>query len=134
MTNVVTLKAQHVSDFDRFWSVYPRRVAKKAARAAFEKAQRDLDWPGIEAVLEAVDAYRNHKPDYCDYCHPSTWLNQGRWDDEYGDGPKETMRDATPEEAAAYYREQGRDRLAERCFDAEPPSWLAFKVPVGWTP
>ena len=79
--NVVRLKP--ADEFEQFWQAYPRKVGKKAARAEFAKALRDPDWPGIEAVLAALKAYRHGKPDYCDYCHPRTWLSQGRWDDEF---------------------------------------------------
>ena len=80
--NVVRLERPE-DEFDRFWAAYPRKVGKKKARAAFANARRDPDWPGIEAALTAIEAYKNGKPDYCDFCHPTTWLNEGRWDDEY---------------------------------------------------
>ena len=69
-----------MDDFDEFWQAYPRKVAKKEARKAFEKAIREVSLPEI---LEAIEAYKRGKPEYCDFCHPSTWLNQGRWEDEY---------------------------------------------------
>lgn len=84
------------SDFDRFWEAYPktRRVKKKVARAAFDRARRSKDWPGIDAVIEALDRAKR-SADWTEkngayIPHPSSWLNQGRWDDEISEGPRTT--------------------------------------------
>lgn len=67
--------------FDIFWSTYPRRVGKDAARKAFAKA---IDRAPVDAVLAGAERYAaqraNQDPSYT--AHPSTWLNQGRWMDE----------------------------------------------------
>ncbi len=67
-------------DFDAFWQAYPRKVAKAAARKAYAKALRLTDHA---TILEGLEAYKRGKPDYCDWCHASTWLNGERWEDEY---------------------------------------------------
>jgi hypothetical protein len=77
--------------FIEFWNIYPRKVAKKEAEQAFEKAIRDTP---LQEILEgarrfADDPYRH--PTFTPY--PSTWLNQGRWTDE-----PLPPRDLTPEE------------------------------------
>jgi hypothetical protein len=69
-----------VTDFDRFWQAYPRKIAKLTAKAAYVKALRLTD---AETLLSAVAVYIQHKPETQDYCHPATWLNGGRWEDEY---------------------------------------------------
>lgn len=66
------------TDFDRFWEAYPAKVGKKAAAKAWVKAK---DRPPLPAVLAALDRYRRTKPADREWCHPSTWLNEGRWDD-----------------------------------------------------
>lgn len=66
--------------FELFWRAYPRRVGKGAARKAFEKAIR---LASLQQMLTAIDAYKRFKPSYQDFCHPSTWLNGERWDDEW---------------------------------------------------
>ena len=66
--------------FETFWRSYPRRVGKGAARKAFEKAIRLTT---LETMLAAIEAYKANKPSWQDYCHPSTWLNGERWDDEW---------------------------------------------------
>jgi len=76
-------KGGRSTDFDAFWSAYPRKVGKDAATKAFAKAVRritDADplaviLAGIERALPGWD-----EPDFIP--HPTTWLNQGRWEDE----------------------------------------------------
>lgn len=74
--------------FDRFWSAYPKKVGKEAARKAFTKAKASLD-----VMLAAIERQKNSqqwKRDNGQYIpNPATWLNQGRWDDEVqGQAPK----------------------------------------------
>lgn len=72
---------ERTTDFDTFWKAYPRKVGKLAAQKAYRRA-RSLASPG--ELLAGVEAYIAHKPAYADFCHPATWLNQGRWMDDYG--------------------------------------------------
>jgi len=69
--------------FKSFWSAYPRRIGKGAARTAFAKACKYED---ANVIIQGA-------MDYAKYCveseaemqfipHASTWLNQERWDDE----------------------------------------------------
>lgn len=69
-------------DFGVFWKEYPRKVGKLAALKAYEKARKSLG-ATQEEILSGVAAYVEHKPAYADFCHPATWLNQGRWMDEH---------------------------------------------------
>lgn len=71
--------------FDAFWSAYPRKVGKTAARKAFTKVQTDLG-----TLLSAVEAQKRSaqwRKDNGQYIpNPATWLNQGRWEDEVPQG------------------------------------------------
>jgi hypothetical protein len=68
-------------DFTAFWAAYPRRVGKLDALRAYERA-RKLD--SAENILAGVAKYKRHLPDEARFvCHPATWLNKGRWMDEY---------------------------------------------------
>lgn len=74
-------------EFEAWWKLYPRKVGKDAAREKFGKARKRVS---AEALMQAVKVYMQTKPDYADWCHPATWLNQGRWQDEqesYDCGP-----------------------------------------------
>lgn len=65
--------------FEQFWDIYPRKVGKIAAAKAYCKARQSASHADIMAGLRR---YLTSKPAYADWCHPATWLNQGRWMDE----------------------------------------------------
>lgn len=68
------------AEFEKFWKTYPRRVGKQAARKVWDKARKTTS---TDVILAAAERYRddpNRSPQFT--AHPTTWLNQGRWDDE----------------------------------------------------
>lgn len=68
--------------FDEFWSVYPRKVGKDAARKAWQSAVKRED-PRV--IANGAWRYGNdpNLPTDKQYIpHPATWLNAGRWADE----------------------------------------------------
>ena len=102
--------------FEAFWSVYPRKQAKGAARESFAKAIARLldggsfsDWVGAAKFLcmkarEFATAKQGEPFKYIP--HPTTWLNQERYEDDaatWSDGEVgdrgEDARDIPPEEA-----------------------------------
>jgi hypothetical protein len=74
-----------MNGFEAFWILFPRRIGRLAAMKAYERA---LKLASADVILEGVERYKANKPEYADWCHPSTWLNQGRWMDEYETPPK----------------------------------------------
>lgn len=70
--------------FDEFWSIYPRKVGKKAALNSWKKLKPDAEL--FERIIQAVatakasDQWIRGNGRFIP--HPATWLNQGRWDDE----------------------------------------------------
>ncbi|MCY1237870.1 hypothetical protein D9M72_505820 [compost metagenome] len=66
--------------FQMFWVSYPRRVAKGAARKAWDKAIKKTT---LENMLKAISEYVAKKPEKIDFKHPATWLNGECWDDEW---------------------------------------------------
>lgn len=68
------------SHFDAWWDAYPRKAGKGAARKAYARASRVV---GHQVLLDAATRYRSD-PNRSDAftAHPSTWLNQDRWEDE----------------------------------------------------
>lgn len=77
-------RAEITRKFDEFWAVYPRKVGKAEARKAFEKAVKKGADPG--AIIHGATGYardpRRRASDIQYTAHPSTWLNQGRWEDD----------------------------------------------------
>jgi hypothetical protein len=69
--------------FAEWWKVYPNKRGKIKARQAYAKALRKV---GRERLLAAVQRYAadpNLPPpeESAAIPYPSTWLNEGRWDD-----------------------------------------------------
>lgn len=73
--------------FDRFWSIYPKKVARKVAFQSFRRALQS--GASIEDILSSLDVYINkvwNKTKMEFIPHASTWLNQERWNDDIRTG------------------------------------------------
>lgn len=72
--------------FDRFWSTYPRKVAKPEGMKAWLKLKPDakLAEQIIAGVEQAKQSRDWTKDDGQFIPHPSTFLNQRRWEDFSG--------------------------------------------------
>ncbi len=71
--------------FEKFWSTYPKKVAKRAAfRAWCKEAKHCTDVQDeIFAALDWQVKQAQWTKDNGQYIpNPATWLNQGRWKDE----------------------------------------------------
>lgn len=67
-------------EFDAFWKIYPRKVAKAAALKAWIKA---IQLVAPEIIIEGATRYANDPNRHPSYtAHPATWLNAARWGDE----------------------------------------------------
>ena len=70
--------------FKNFWSAYPKKAGKDAAKKAF--AKRKFDEQAFEKVMAALNEQKASEQWVKDagqfIPHPATWLNQGRFDDE----------------------------------------------------
>jgi hypothetical protein len=69
--------SESVQMFDKFWEVYPRKVAKGAARKAWEKI---IDFGAVIAGAERFSLDPNREETFTP--HPATWLNAERWLDD----------------------------------------------------
>lgn len=74
-------KRKDGEDFESFWSAYPKKKNKEGARKAFAKVKVPL-----QVLLDAIERQKKSKDwlkdggQYIPY--PSTWLNNGAWEDE----------------------------------------------------
>jgi hypothetical protein len=73
---------QLARDFAEWWSQYPHKVAKIAAEKAYRTA-RVKRRATAQDLLSGLAAYIAHKPDWQHYANAATWLNAGRWQDDY---------------------------------------------------
>ena len=69
------------SAFDAFWKAYPKKTGKEAAKKSFARAKAD-----IGTMLSALEVQKQSeqwtKNNGQFIPNPTTWLNQGRWEDE----------------------------------------------------
>lgn len=67
-------------EFEQWWKQYPHRVAKFPAFKAFQKARVVATF---DELVVGLKNYVAHKPAYAEWAHGASWLNAGRWTDEY---------------------------------------------------
>jgi hypothetical protein len=77
--------------FDRFWSAYPRKIAKKAAARLFERIVKKKEATPADLITGAERYARlcreeGREPRFIK--HATTWLNGGCWSDEIEPSPK----------------------------------------------
>lgn len=66
--------------FDVFWDAYPRKVGKPKARSAWKANAREAAQIMVGLARWADYWRRRNEPEFVP--HPSTWLNQRRWEDD----------------------------------------------------
>ena len=78
-----TQDKQITSNFDKFWEKVPRKIAKKKVRTLYnnliskkEVTEKQL----IDGMTRYAESVKNTSTAF--QVHPSTWLSQGRWEDD----------------------------------------------------
>lgn len=81
------------ANFDAFWAIYPRKVAKQPALEAYLAVVRRGVAP--HEIASGASAYAGARAgrDPEKTAHATTWLNQGRWTDEIEQPPLGGYRD-----------------------------------------
>ena len=112
------LKSKTHSEFESFWLAYPKKIGKKSALQAWQKAK---DKPPLVDVLQAIDTQQKSEQWMKDngqfIPHPSTWLNQGRWADVPTQKPI-----STTEAFLARGVQNGAQRISSRLVAADHPT------------
>jgi len=78
------ITVNNICDFDSFWTFYPRKAGKEAARKAWAKLRPDehIMQLILDNVRERVEKGEWRKDNQSYILHASTYLNQKRWEDE----------------------------------------------------
>lgn len=77
------LNSPYEESFETFWAIYPEKVGKGKAYEVWQLLEKPIKQKCIDAITEQVA--KNHF--YKDWLkknsvpHPTTWLNQRRWED-----------------------------------------------------
>jgi len=95
--------------FELFWQAYPRKASKKAARKEWMDIKPDSDlFSVIMAAVGTANQYWTNNDVLAKHIpHPSTWLHEERWDDEYS--PEQLTMSTEPHKGE---RVAGGDRTA----------------------
>ena len=73
--------------FDKFYTAYPLKKSRQAAAKSFAKVIKTTPFDEIMAGLESYKEEISKKGTTAEYIkHPSTWLNNACWQDEYDTG------------------------------------------------
>ena len=113
--------ASKPNGFARFWEAYPHKVGKSAAEKAYVRAIGKIgghDPPSVLlAGVERAKASREWGEGFIP--HPTTWLNQGRWEDEPAEVIHLQPRKAheRPHHNAKFEQRQANLAAHERGFD-----------------
>jgi hypothetical protein len=106
--------------FEEFWKAYPRKVGIEAARKAWKKLKPSkatrVAIMGALSVQRMCHDWTKENGQFIP--HPTTWLNQGRWEDEinvqHNNGIDTQSRShATPELIAMQARIEAEHRAEE---------------------
>lgn len=94
-----TKRNQYAPEFEKFWSVYPRKIGDKRKAQTYFGEQ--IAEGGVDRIIEAAEGFRDEclrvgtAQRYIPY--PATWLNQQRWKNvQY-----RTVQEAHPVESKA---------------------------------
>lgn len=84
------------ADFESLWELYPRKLGKKKAAAAYERAIKK--GVSFETIKRGIENYNKqikaNKTDTAYIKHGSTWFNGECWNDEYATDSQEQPQEA----------------------------------------
>ena len=105
------------AEFDRFWSTYPRKVGKGAARNRWTRMSAGDRQAALGAVEHHAARWSRERTEVRFIPHPATWLGQQRWlDDLTTEARHEPTMPSAVRHAAdllARVRAQSSDHAAE---------------------
>ena len=114
--------------FDLFWNVYPRKVAKKSAEAAFVKAIKHTPFA---LILSGAGRYANDPNRVEAYtAHPATWLNAHRWLDDPLPVREKTAEEKKADELRISKEKELRAKEESRRYAEEMEAARARAVPM----
>jgi hypothetical protein len=76
------LKELNNNLFDQFYSNYPKKVSKGGAKRKFNALAPEVQLKCIDAAKAYAEECKRSGTELRFIKHPTTWLNQGCWDDE----------------------------------------------------
>ena len=116
------------NEFEIFWNVYPRKVAKKAAEVAFKKASKQTP---IGIIISGAARYAKDPNRVEAYtAHAATWLNAHRWLDEALPERERTVEEKKAEELRLAREKTEKEKEETRRWFEEQERQRAIAVPA----
>jgi hypothetical protein len=78
----VKKKENHISLFSDFWVIYKRKIDKTKAQKKFESLSSDDQKNALAGAKKWAEKWEAEKTDLQYIPHPTTWLNNRRWEAE----------------------------------------------------
>lgn len=105
-------------EFNTFWNLYPRKEGKEKARQAYSRVRKTISDSVVNSavVRYAEWIHRNDEPPQF-IKHPTTWLNQGCWEDQLMDRRDRPKRSKTDEVKEVLERFNSRMRSNGKASD-----------------
>jgi alkylhydroperoxidase/carboxymuconolactone decarboxylase family protein YurZ len=122
-------KGEEMQDFDEFWKVYPRKIAKADARKAWK--QTESIRPDLQTIIQAVEAackteqWMRGGGQFIPY--PATWIRGERWEDCHEVKLPDVVNEKPWHESSTGIEAKGRELGLD---PANFPHFPAFKTAV----
>lgn len=71
-----------MDEFESFWSLYPRKVAKTPAKKIWARMLASERFAALKALPKHLEVWRAEGRELHFTPYPNTWLSQKRWEDE----------------------------------------------------
>ena len=79
-----TQDKQIISNFENWWAITPRKIGKKKAKSIKSEVEQKIEEVTEQELIEGMTRYaesvKNTETEFI--VHPSTFLSQGRWEDQ----------------------------------------------------
>lgn len=83
--------------FDKFWDLYPRKVAKRVAQRKFDALRKDEQKLALDALPNHIKYWKTKNTEMDFIPHAATWIGQYRFEDEIViEEPKQNKRPELP--------------------------------------
>jgi biotin operon repressor len=116
------------NEFEIFWKIYPRKVAKKSAEVAFAKAAKHTP---VAMILTGAGRYARDPNRVEAYtAHPATWLNGHRWLDDALPLREKSVDEKKADELRLSREKSERERLETKRWQEEQEQARANATPM----
>lgn len=126
--------------FDEFWSTWPRKHGKAAARVAFGKVDKALHSTIMDAAIAWASHYAKHDVETKWIPEPANWLKGERWDEDmpiiHGDAKGAAITTAkanAPTKAAKSHAVSYRAQIVESAIDEPSTGETTVRLGLNWS-